>query len=291
MDLEWGNVRAQVWRNHDGFAMTQVKSIGAVKVSQISHMARLKPQGSGRVMLCFLRPVQGFLIGVNIIVAFGEQVNSTEGYTNEAKNHDFGAVLLLAHGAGAPSDSPFMEALAARLSEKGVTVVRFEFPYMQKRREDGRKRPPDRAEKLLAYFSEVIERQRSELLQGQSLFIGGKSMGGRMASLLAADPSMEGRFQGVLCFGYPFHPPGKLDRWRTDHFGQLWCPVTIQQGTRDAFGKPDEVAVQMLPDAVSVNWLEGGNHDFLPPKKSPFSQDQLIEQAADNAVMFIKSLV
>ncbi|SDW56307.1 alpha/beta family hydrolase [Marinobacter mobilis] len=217
-------------------------------------------------------------------------MNSTDGYIDKAGSSDFGAVLILAHGAGAPMDSPFMELLARQLAVQGVTVVRFEFPYMQKRREDGRKRPPDRAEKLLAAFVNTVERVSATLSPDQALYLGGKSMGGRMASLLAADTHLKGVFRGVVCFGYPFHPPGKLDKWRLGHFDDLWCPVKIQQGTRDPFGKLDEVAAQSMPGRVSIDWLEGGNHDFLPPKKLDHTQDMLIGQAALNAATFMKTL-
>lgn len=217
-------------------------------------------------------------------------MNSTDGYIDRAGSSDFGAVLILAHGAGAPMDSPFMELLARQLAEQGVTVFRFEFPYMQKRREDGRKRPPDRAEKLLAAFVDTIGQVRATLSPGQALYIGGKSMGGRMASMLAADEHLTGLFGGVLCFGYPFHPPGKPDNWRIGHFDKLWCPVSIQQGTRDPFGKPEEVAGHSMPDSVTINWLDGGNHDFLPPKKLAHTQEMLIGQAALNAATFMKAL-
>lgn len=218
-------------------------------------------------------------------------MNSTEGYATKAGEADFGAALLLAHGAGAPADSPFMEMMAESLADRGVSVVRFEFPYMQKRRDDGRKRPPDRADKLLACFGDQIERARAMLPDHHSLFIGGKSMGGRMASILASDPEWKGSFNGAVCFGYPFHPPGKLDKWRTGHFGSLWCPLSIQQGTRDPFGKPEELERVDIPPAVELNWLDGGNHDFLPPKKLGVSQKELIQQAASGAAAFMKALM
>jgi len=219
-------------------------------------------------------------------------VNSTVGYTTKAQGVDSGAVLLLAHGAGAPADSPFMEELAQALARRGVTVVRMEFPYMQKRREDGRKRPPDRAEKLLASFRDQLARLREETGPDTPLFIGGKSMGGRMASLLAAEAEDRGTFQGVLCFGYPFHPPGKLDKWRVAHFSQLWCPVCVLQGSRDPFGKPEELRERLegeLP--IELRWLEGGNHDFQPLKASGLSQNDLIEEAAQHAASFIRRML
>ncbi|MDC0662054.1 alpha/beta family hydrolase [Marinobacter sp. SS21] len=214
------------------------------------------------------------------------------GYTTKAQGGDSEAVLLLAHGAGAPADSPFMVQLAAALARRGVSVVRMEFPYMQKRREDGRKRPPDRAEKLLTSFRDHIARQREEIGPETPLFIGGKSMGGRMASLLAAEAEDCGSFKGTLCFGYPFHPPGKLDKWRVAHFAHLWCPACVIQGTRDPFGKPEEIRERLegeLP--FELHWLQGGNHDFQPLKASGLSQDDLIEEAAELATRFIRRVL
>ncbi|WP_372972681.1 alpha/beta fold hydrolase [Marinobacter sp.] len=198
--------------------------------------------------------------------------------------------LILAHGAGAGSDSPFMERLAGTLSRAGVNVWRFEFPYMQKRRSDGRKRPPDRQPVLLSHFAAVIEECRSAMGPGQPLVIGGKSMGGRMASLLAASPGTPD-VSGVVCFGYPFHPAGKPDRWRTDHFGDLPCLMAIFQGTRDPFGRPEELEARPdLPGQVSVHWLEGGNHDLRPLKKQGLGEDALIDKAAGGAAAFIGTL-
>lgn len=198
--------------------------------------------------------------------------------------------LILAHGAGAGSDSPFMSRLARSLAESGINVWRFEFPYMLKRRADGRKRPPDRQPVLLSHFAGVVGHCHSLMSPGQTLVIGGKSMGGRMASLLAASRECA-YIKGVACFGYPFHPPGKPDRWRTDHFMEIPCPLAIFQGTRDPFGKPEELAARPgLPARVSVHWLEGGNHDLRPLKKQGLDENALIDEAAARAAAFIGSL-
>lgn len=199
-------------------------------------------------------------------------------------------LLLLAHGAGVGSDSPFMERLAVSLAGQGVSVVRFEFPYMQKRRQDGRKRPPDRQAVLLEGFADRVRRCREEIGPDRALVVGGKSMGGRMASILATLPEAPG-IEGVACFGYPFHPPGKPDRWRTDHFPGLKAPMAVFQGTRDPFGKPEELQAQPpLPSLVTVHWLEGGNHDLRPLKKQGLDPDALIDEAAAQAASFIHAL-
>lgn len=204
----------------------------------------------------------------------------TKGYESHSK-----VVLILAHGAGAPADSTFMEELSAALEREGIGTIRFEFPYMQKRRQDGKKRPPDREPVLLEYFSGVIDRVRAELGSCSLILVGGKSMGGRMASILA---SRRDDIDGVICFGYPFHPPGKLDRWRTAHFRDLNCPILVLQGTRDPFGKPDELADhQQELEAIDLRWLEGGNHDFQTLKSQPQTQSELIAQAARETRIFV----
>lgn len=204
----------------------------------------------------------------------------TKGYESHSK-----VVLILAHGAGAPADSTFMEELSAALEREGIGTIRFEFPYMQKRRQDGKKRPPDREPVLLEYFSGVIDRVRAELGSTSLILVGGKSMGGRMASILA---SRRDDIDGVICFGYPFHPPGKLDRWRTAHFRDLNCPILVLQGTRDPFGKPDELADhQQELEAIDLRWLEGGNHDFQTLKSQPQTQSELIAQAARETRIFV----
>tara|TARA_B100002003_G_scaffold51180_1_gene46395 strand:+ start:249 stop:896 length:648 start_codon:yes stop_codon:yes gene_type:complete len=204
----------------------------------------------------------------------------TKGYESHSK-----VVLILAHGAGAPADSTFMEELSAALEREGIGTIRFEFPYMQKRRQDGKKRPPDREPVLLEYFSGVIDRVRAELGSGSLILVGGKSMGGRMASILA---SRRDDIDGVICFGYPFHPPGKLDRWRTAHFRDLNCPILVLQGTRDPFGKPDELADhQQELEAIDLRWVEGGNHDFQTLKSQPQTQSELIAQAARETRIFV----
>ncbi|KMQ74750.1 alpha/beta family hydrolase [Marinobacter subterrani] len=197
--------------------------------------------------------------------------------------------LILAHGAGAPADSPFMEALANALKAEGITTVRFEFPYMQKRRADGKKRPPDRQVVLLEHFSLLVDEMRAELGDGGRLLVGGKSMGGRMASLLA---SQRDGIDGVACYGYPFHPPGKPEQWRTGHFHEVRSPALIVQGTRDPFGKPDEmVGHEQALGFVRLRWLEGGNHDFQPLKRQQLTWRDLLATAARETRIFIDEFV
>lgn len=186
--------------------------------------------------------------------------------------------LLLAHGAGAPMDSFFMDELVAALGSFGVEALRFEFPYMAKRRNDGVRRPPNPMPVLLDCFREQF------YASSQPIFIGGKSLGGRVASLLAD----ELQAPGLICFGYPFHPQGKPDKLRTEHLRSLATPALILQGTRDPLGTPAEVVSYGLSESIKVSWLESGDHDFKPLKRSGLTQDELIEQAAACAAEFIR---
>lgn len=188
------------------------------------------------------------------------------------------ATLLLAHGAGAPMDSEFMNMLAAQLAGQGVRVLRFEFPYMAGRRSGGSKRPPDRAPVLLQAFAEALDQAG-----GESVFIGGKSMGGRMATML----TVERRCRGVICFGYPFHPPGKPEKTRLDHFADMQTATLICQGERDPFGTREDVAGYALPDSVQLHWLQDGNHDLAPRRASGLGQQDNIRLAAEAAGKWI----
>lgn len=209
----------------------------------------------------------------------------------EAKTAPGSPRLLLAHGAGAPADSGFMESLASALAEQGVTVLRFEFPYMEKRRQDGRKRPPDRQPVLLEYFRQAVASVLAESADDGPVFVGGKSMGGRMASHLVARQELQAGIRGAVCFGYPFHPPGKQDSWRTGHFEDLQRPLLVIQGTRDPFGRKTEVQQQEIGSVgnVSLSWLEGGDHDYRPLARQPESHDDLIRRAAGLAAGFMRS--
>ena len=181
--------------------------------------------------------------------------------------------LVFAHGAGAPMDSDFMQALAGLVAERGVRVIRFEFPYMMQRRQTGKKRPPDRMPILLDAFAQVVD----DAGGAASCVVGGKSMGGRVASMLLAQSGV----RGAVSLGYPFHPPGKVDKVRSDHWPDIDSPWLIVQGTRDPFGKPQEGAHYNLPASCDIRWLEDGDHDFKPRKASGLTQIQHWRQAAD----------
>lgn len=192
------------------------------------------------------------------------------------------ARLLLAHGAGAPMDSDFMTAMAEHLAAGGLEVWRFEFPYMAARRSGGPKRPPDGQARLLEYWQQAIAQAREDLPQGLPLLIGGKSMGGRMASLIADQESVS----GLVCLGYPFHPPGKPEKLRTEHLETLQTPTLIVQGSRDRLGSREEVAAYSLAEKIRIVWLEDGDHDFKPRVKSEFRQVQHWQITAEAIINF-----
>ena len=194
--------------------------------------------------------------------------------------------LIFAHGAGAPMDSDFMDALAHHLAEQGVTVVRFEFPYMAQRREGGGKRPPDRQPKLLQCWRDVVAEIRGRSDLSRPLQIGGKSMGGRMASLVADELGVD----GLCCFGFPFHAPGKPEKLRVEQFAEMTTPARIFQGTRDTFGKPHELETVVFSPAVELCWLEDGDHDLKPRVKSGLTQEQHLIDVAVQVAAFARGL-
>ncbi len=186
--------------------------------------------------------------------------------------------VALAHGAGAGMDTPFMAWFAKALANRGVRVARFEFPYMAKRRRTGKRGPPDKLPVLMVKWREVID-----ALGRERLVIGGKSMGGRVASMVADAEQVE----GLICLGYPFHPAGKPDQLRVEHLQGIATPTLILQGTRDPFGNQKEVAGYGLSPSIEVHWLEDGDHDFKPRKTSGRSQAGLWEEAADSIEVFL----
>ncbi|KZM51450.1 alpha/beta family hydrolase [Labrenzia sp. OB1] len=199
------------------------------------------------------------------------------------------ATLLLAHGAGAPMDSAFMNKLAAALAAEGIAAVRFEFAYMAGRRTGGAKKPPPRAEKLIGEFQTALQAVMKET--DGPLLIGGKSMGGRVAAMLGGGASLPGRVAGVCCFGYPFHPTGKADaEWRLAPLEDAKRPVLILQGDRDPFGSKTELEDITLPAHVRLTYLEDGNHDFGPRGRSPATLDGNITAAAKATAAFAQTL-
>ena len=200
---------------------------------------------------------------------------------------DITATLLLAHGAGAAMDSRFMNEIADMLAERGIAVIRFEFPYMVSRRVTGKRKPAPKAETLKEFFLATIG-EIDDLASGP-LFIGGKSMGGRVASLVADTAFAEARIKGLVCLGYPFHPPGTPEATRTAHLESLACPALIVQGERDPFGTREEVEAYKLSAKIALAWIGDGDHDFGPRGASGFTRKGNLVAAADAVATFAKS--
>lgn len=188
------------------------------------------------------------------------------------------ATFVLAHGAGSTMDAPIMNQLASALCARGIETVRFEFPYMHKQRTEGRRGPPDRMPVLEATYREVVAG-----LPRERLFIGGRSMGGRVATHIA--DSLDVR--GVIAMGYPFHPPDKPASLRVAHLLTMRTPCLVVQGTRDPFGTPDEVAGYGLPRHVALEWLEDGDHGFEPRKRSGHTLESHVQRCCDAVARFV----
>jgi predicted alpha/beta-hydrolase family hydrolase len=207
-----------------------------------------------------------------------------------AGGHDVGAIgypaggsrqeitLVLAHGAGADQHSGFMTAFARALAARGLDVVTFNFPYMEQRR-----RAPDRADVLEACYASVIDLLAAQPAGGM-LAIGGKSMGGRIASHLAAEPDGRGRqVAALVLLGYPLHPPGRPDKPRVSHLSRIKSPVLVVQGSRDTFGTPDELrpVIETMPADVELLEIPGGDHSFKVPAGRGVTQSDVYSSIQD----------
>jgi predicted alpha/beta-hydrolase family hydrolase len=197
--------------------------------------------------------------------------------------------VLLAHGAGAPMDSAAMTAAAKALTAEGLRVARFEFGYMASRR-TGERRPPPKAETVMSEYVEAID----ALMSKGRLIIGGKSMGGRVASMIADEMHAADRIAGLVCLGYPFHPPGKPEQLRTAHLKDLACPTLIVQGERDPFGSRAEVESLVeagaLAPAIRFHWAGDGDHDLGPRGGSGFTRKANLAAAADAVAAWCQTL-
>ncbi|MEW6981954.1 alpha/beta family hydrolase [Colwelliaceae bacterium 6471] len=191
------------------------------------------------------------------------------------------ALLIFAHGAGADMNHPFMANIADKLGQYGIEVLRFNFPYMDKRIKDGKRRPPDRMPALLSCYETIIAELDSEL----PLFIGGKSMGGRVAASLAKESP--GKIGGVVCLGYPFHPSKKPEKLRLEPLQNIDRPVLILQGQRDALGAEIEIADYEISSRCELRYFVDGDHDLKPRVKSGYTHQQHIEGAIQQILRFI----
>jgi predicted alpha/beta-hydrolase family hydrolase len=217
---------------------------------------------------------------ISQVEAKHERVELTDGRSLSALYYPAGGTRLhagyvLAHGAGAGQTSTFIRDFASALALRGIDVFTFNFPYIEAKR-----RIPDRAAVLEACFEKAVGKLRLLSSPEDRIFIGGKSLGGRVASLVAA---REGSIaHGLVLLGYPLHPPGKPDQLRTEHLGRLKLPILIIQGTKDVFGKPDELKPWFRRPGVTIYPVEGGDHSFKIRKgSSSQSQDEVYAEIQD----------
>jgi predicted alpha/beta-hydrolase family hydrolase len=203
-----------------------------------------------------------------------------------SKKDRVGMTVILGHGAGANQLSPVMRLFANGLAERGFDVITFNFLYMERG-----KRVPDPKPKLEACYDAVIEAAKQhKKLKGNLLAIGGKSMGGRIASQVAAAPESDDNFAGLVFIGYPLHPPGRPEKLRDAHLRDVRGPMLFVQGSRDAFGTPDELrsVIKRLHLPATLHVIEGGDHSFKVPKSLGMSQLEVDENIMDTIAGWLR---
>ena len=196
------------------------------------------------------------------------------------------ALLILAHGAGAPQTHPFMVRYATELAARGIDVVTFDFLYASRG-----KRAPDKNDVLEGAWLAVLARVRARFPE-RAIFLGGKSMGGRIASQIAARSDAElGPVAGLVFLGYPLHPPGKPEALRTQHWPRVRAPMLFVQGTRDAFGGPDDLAPHLadLKAKATIVRVEGGDHSFAVLKRDGVPQGEVHRRVLDAVAQFVRA--
>ena len=190
-------------------------------------------------------------------------------------------MLVLAHGAGAGQESPVMCHLVEALLAQDICVARFNFEYMQSIQATGVRRPPARMSVLQEEYRRVIE------WLDRPCLVGGKSMGGRVATMMMAEGSIP-HVRGGVVFGYPFHPVGKRSQLRVEHLSSIQKRVLICQGTRDSLAFKPDIDVLSLPEHVRLHWFEHGDHDFKTLKRSGVTQQHLLQKMAAVAAGFMR---
>jgi len=191
------------------------------------------------------------------------------------------ALFIFAHGAGADMHHEFMETITQLLANNHISVLRFNFPFMVKRAEDGRRYPPDRMPKLCTAYLSIVDIVNRDL----PIFIGGKSMGGRVAATISENVLPD--VKGVICLGYPFHPQKKPEKLRLQPLQQTKLPILVVQGERDALGNQEEINDYELSDLCDVIFLPDGDHNLKPRIKSGFTHQQHINTALELIIKFI----
>ena len=203
------------------------------------------------------------------------------------------AQVIFAHGAGADKQHEFMEQITVLFNDANINVLRFNFPYMDKRIALGKRYPPDRMPKLIDCYKKVIDDYLSANSNslGLPLFIGGKSMGARVAATLAGDNEIAKYIQGVFCLGYPFHPPKKPEKLRLEPLQNTNKPILIVQGERDTLGSKLDVAEYQIANLCRTVFLADGDHSLKPRVKSGHTHQQHKESAIQAIVTFIQEII
>jgi len=203
------------------------------------------------------------------------------------------AQVVFAHGAGADMHHEFMVQVTALFIKANINVLRFNFPYMDKRIALGKRYPPDRMPKLLDCYKNVINDLEAINNKGKRLpiFIGGKSMGSRVAATLAGDDDISKLIQGVFCLGYPFHPPKKIEKLRLEPLQNTHKPILVVQGERDTLGSQSEVIDYQTSDLCQYVFLKDGDHSLKPRVKSGFTHQQHMESAVLAVAQFIQESI
>ncbi len=215
----------------------------------------------------------------SFVVDVGEARTTARHYRGE----DARAAIVLAHGAGAPQTHPWMVAMAEALASRGLDVITFNFLYSEAKR-----RLPDKKDVLEATWRAALDavRARSDAAHAR-VFIGGKSMGGRIATQVAAEGADS--VEGLVLLGYPLHPPGKPDKLRAAHLAAVRPPMLFVQGSRDAFGTPEELSPILAPLAERGTRLfvvQGADHSLVPPKRGGVDRAMVMALVADEIIRF-----
>jgi uncharacterized protein len=217
-----------------------------------------------------------------LIISVNERDNVTALLYPAPEKLRVGATVILGHGAGAPQLHPFMRLFASGMAERGFDAMTFNFVYM----EQGRHVPDPNAKLETCYRAVIDAARQHKKLKGNNLVIGGKSMGGRIASQVAAGPESADKIAALVFLGYPLHPPGRPDKLRDAHLPQITVPMLFVQGSRDSFGTPDELrgVIKRLHLPATLLAIEGGDHSFKVSKSSGFTQQQVYENVMDEIV-------
>jgi len=202
-----------------------------------------------------------------------------------AKKDRAGITLLLGHGAGGNQMSSFMRMFASGIADRGFDAMTFNFLYS----EQGRGAPDPKAKLEFCYRSVIEAALSLKKLKTNHLIVGGKSMGGRISSQVAAADGS--KISGLVFLGYPLHPPGKPEQLRDAHLKDIHAPMLFVQGSRDAFGTPDELRAVIKRDRLPATFCEigGGDHSFKVPKSAPLSQPEVYEMIMDKTADWARS--